>query len=98
VELADVTTATAEDHAFLAGLTGVTDVTLTGPYDSTLDGYVGSTTQRKTARTCVYGPVGNATPKWTFEGFIVSYVTPSQVTDASRMKMTIRVTGTNTRS
>jgi len=98
IEMADVTTATFEDHAYIAGLTAPVDVTLSGPYDSTFDALVGTTTQRKTARTCVYGPGGNATPKWTFEGFISRYVTPAVVTDAARMSLVIRVTGTITRS
>ena len=98
IELADVTTATLEDHAFLAGLTAPVDVTITGPFDTVLDGYVGTTTQRKTARTCIYGPGGNATPLQTFEGFITGYKTPAVVTDAARFSMTIRVTGAITRS
>lgn len=97
IEMADVTTATAEDHAYQAGL-GKAVVTLRGPYDSTLDGYVGTFTQRKTARTCIYGPAGNATPKWTFEAFISGYTIPAVVTDASRFSMTLTVTGALTRS
>lgn len=98
IELADVTTFTAEDHAFLAGLGGPITVSLSGPYDSTLDGYVGTFAQRKTARTFVYGPGGNATPKWTGEAFISGYETPAQVTDAARYSLELTVTGAVGRS
>ena len=98
IDLANVTTFGAEDPSFIAGLTSVTTVTLSGPYDSTFDGLVGTDTQKKTARSCVYGPGGNATPKWSFEAFISGYEIPASVSDADRMTLTLTVTGAKTRS
>ena len=98
IDMANVTTFTLEDPTFLAGLSSVTTVTMNGPYDSTFDGYVGTDTQKKTARSCVYGPVGNATPKWAFEAFISGYEIVAATTDAARMNVTLTVTGAKTRS
>lgn len=98
IEMADVTTVTLEDHAFIAGLDGVKQIRIGGPFDSTFDALVGTSTQRKTARTVVYGPNGNATPKWTGEAFISEYDIVAAATDAVRFTAVLTVTGAMTRS
>jgi len=98
IEMADVTTFTAEDHSFIAGLDAVKTISLSGPYNSTFDGLVGTSTQRKVARDFIYGPGGNATPKWAGSCFISGYETPASTTDAVRMTVTLQVSGAVTRS
>jgi hypothetical protein len=94
IDMAETTTLGNESKTYIAGLDDA-QVTVAGIWDSTLDGYVGSLAQRKTARTFEWGPEGSTASnvKVSGEGFIQSYTASSPVGDIVTFSMTIQVTG-----
>ncbi len=96
-ELADTSAYGDEDRTFIAGLT-TGSVSLGGPWESALDGYVGSTNDMKTARSVRWRPEGDASPSYTFEAFIESYTIEDPVGAELSWSMTLRATDAVTRA
>ncbi len=91
VELADATVYGLEDRAHIAGL-GSGSLSMGGPWSATLDSYFGSTADFETARSIRYRPEGDASPSYTGEFLIESYVIGPVVDDAIRWSATLRPT------
>jgi len=96
-ELADTTAYGLEDRTHIAGL-GTANVSLGGPWDATLDDYIGSTIDMKTARSVRWRPEGDASPSYTFEAFIESYTIEDPVGAELSWSMTLRATDAVTRA
>jgi len=95
IDMAETTTLGNEAKTYIPGLDDA-QVTVSGVWDSTLDGYVGTLAQRKAAtRTFEWGPEGSTASnvKFSGEGYIQSYSASSPVGDIVTWSMTIQVTG-----
>ena len=96
-ELAGVTAYGDEDRNFISGLaTG--SISVGGPWDATLDGYIGSSQDLETARSVRYRPQGDASPSYTMEAFIESYTIDAPVGDNVTWSATLRPTDTISRA
>ena len=89
IELADTTAYGDEDRTFIAGLASAT-IPIGGPWDATFDGYVGTTTQQKVARTFSY-VFGGVT--YSGEAFIENYTVDNPVGDKVAWSANLQVTG-----
>lgn len=90
LDTAEVTALGDTDKAYIGGLKGAT-ITLSGPWDATLDGYV-NTAMSTTAVTWAYSPDAGTT---TYSGscFVTAYNPSSSVSDADRWTATLQITG-----
>jgi len=96
-ETADTTAYGDEDRTHIAGL-GVGTLSVGGPWDPALDGYIGTSQDLETARSVRYRPQGDASPSFTFEAFIESYTVDSPVGDKINWSATLRPTDAITRA
>ena len=98
IETADTTAYGDEDRTYIAGLaTG--SIPLGGPWDATLDGYFGTTTQKKVARSWVFGPAGSTggLVKYSGEAVITGYSVDPPVGDRVSWSANLLVSGAITR-
>ena len=87
IDMADVTTFGEEDKVVLPGTGGAT-FTVSGPWDSTFNGYIGTQAQRKVSRGYEYGPGGNSGVKISGECYIAGYDVSGSKTSAVRYTAT----------
>lgn len=99
IEMADVTAFGDEGHKNIPGLEN-SSFSVSGHWDSTQAGIIGSTTQRKTAtRSFEYGPAGNGSGavKYSGEVWISTYSESSPVADKVSWSATLMVDGVVTK-
>lgn len=99
IEMADVTALGDEGHKNIPGLEN-SSCSVSGHWDSTQDGIIGSTTQRKAAtRSFEYGPAGNGSGavKYSGEVWITTYTETSGVADKVSWSASLVVDGVVTR-
>ncbi len=86
-----------EDDTHIGGL-GVATIGVGGPWDPTLDGYIGTAQDLETARSVRYRPQGDASPSFTMEAFIETYSIESPVGDNITWSAALRPTDAITRT
>ena len=97
IDMANITVFGEGDKVYVAG-TGGAEFKVSGPWEPTLDLYVGTAFQRKTARTFKYGPAGSTGGyvRITGECYLQNYEVAGGAGDAVRFTLTCRTTDTIT--
>lgn len=90
-DTAETTAFGDDDKTFIAGLRSGT-ISASGPWDSTLDGYIAPTLGQSATLSFSYEP-GNGNVTYTGECILTSYDPPADVGDAVRWSATWQITG-----
>lgn len=98
-ELADATTLGQSGHKSVPGLVNGS-FTVSGPWDATLDGYMGVLQVATATATFEYGPAGGTAGlvRYTGECWVTSYTVSSPVGDKVTWSASIQVDGAITRN
>ena len=99
IETADVTAfGTTGAKSYIVGLKDAT-ISLTGKWDSTLDGYIAGVLGQSASLSFEYGPAGSTAGlvKYSGECYVTSYNIGSPVGDAVSASVELQVTGAVTR-
>jgi len=99
IETAETTVFGNNAKTYIVGLTDAT-ISLSGPWDSTFDGYVAPSVGSSTTLTFNYGPAGSTASyvKLTGETIITSYEVSGPVGDVVTYSLELQVTGAITRT